>query len=277
MKVKLYQPQNPLLSEYIECIYLLTLSPEEQPAKYLTFPIHFMVVTISEKSKTIRKGDNFIIEHCPENTIETTLVCNFNKPVSVEYRGWIKEITIYFKPLGINAFLENDLDSYCRGGFSDFNPFEDFQNAMSRIFSIENDDEKINTLESYWLSKLRGFRHPFLKEILAEMMNEPTLNPSISKLSSKTGISRQTLNKHFDKHLGKTPSQFKKTLRFRNAMARHPRIVGKNKLTEISYSLDYFDQAHMVKDFKSLTGYSPREFFNQVTEMEKGQINWLFL
>lgn len=33
----------------------------------------------------------------------------------------------------------------------------------------------------------------------------------------------------------------------------------------------------MVKDFRALTGYSPREFFNQITEMEKGQINWLFL
>jgi hypothetical protein len=152
MKVKLYKPQNPLLAEFIECIYLLTRSAEEPPAKYLTFPIHFTLVTVSEKSKTVREDDNFVIEHCPKNRIETTMVCDFSKPIGVEYRGRISEITIYFKPLGINAFLEKDLTSYRRGGFSDFDPFEDFRSRMRRVFSIENDDEKIGR------SKITGSR-----------------------------------------------------------------------------------------------------------------------
>src|SRR5689334_9448487 len=116
MKVKLYRPQNPSLAEYIECIYLLSRSSSEPPAKYLTFPIHFTFVTSIEKSKTVREGDNFIIEYCPENRIETTLASNFSKPIRVEYRGRIMEITIYFKPLGINAFLEKDLICYCDRG-----------------------------------------------------------------------------------------------------------------------------------------------------------------
>lgn len=277
MKVKLYKPQNPSLAEYIECIYILSRSSEEPPAKYLTFPIHFTLVTISEKSKITHEQDNIIIEHCPDRQVEATLVCDFSKPICVQYKGQIKEITIYFKPLGINAFLENNLDSYRKGGISAFDPFEDFQSKMIVIFAIENDDEKIRALELYWLSKFRGFRHPFLGKIIAEMMDEDNMTSTISELSSKIGISRQTLNKHFEKYIGKTFSQFKKTLRFRNAMSRHPRIDGKKKLTEITHSLDFFDQPHMIKDFKSLTGLSPRAFFNKITEIEKGQINWLFL
>lgn len=275
MKVKLYKPQNPSLAEYIECIYILTRSAAEPRAKYLTFPIHFTVVTISEKSKTTQEQDNVLIEHSPDNPVEATLVCDFSKPICVQYRGQIKEITIYFKPLGINAFLENDLDHYRKSGIAAFDPFEDFQSSMSAIFSIEN-DEKIRALEVYWLSKLRGFHHPFLGKVINEMMDENNLT-SISELSTKMGVSRQTLNKHFDRHIGKTPSQFKKTLRFRNAMVRRPESNGKKNLTEITYSLDYFDQSHMVKDFRALTGISPKAFFKRITEIERGHINWLFL
>ncbi|HEY8561023.1 MAG TPA: helix-turn-helix domain-containing protein [Pyrinomonadaceae bacterium] len=277
MKVKLYRPQNPSLAEYIECIYILSRSAEEPPARYLTFPIHFTLVTISEKSKFTRTEHSVIIEHCPRRSVESTLVCDFSSPLCVYYKGRIKEITIYFKPLGINAFLENDLDRYCESGICAFDPFEDFRSSMNAIFAIEEDDEKIRAMELYWLSKLREFEHPFLKKVVAEMMDENIAASTISETAFKTGVSRQTLNKHFERHVGKTASKFRKTLRFRNAMSKHPQMSGKKKLTEITHSLDYFDQAHMIKDFKSLTGHSPKAFFKKITEIEKGQINWLFL
>jgi AraC-like DNA-binding protein len=48
-------------------------------------------------------------------------------------------------------------------------------------------------------------------------------------------------------------------------------------LTTIAYAANYFDQAHMTKEFKSITGKSPKDFFKNLTTMEQGQINWSFV
>ncbi|WON93630.1 helix-turn-helix domain-containing protein [Sphingobacterium sp. Lzh-3] len=277
MKIKVYSPINPLLKKYIECIYILTHSSEEEPAKYITFPSIFTIVSSSEKSKSISNGNQLVIRQCDHNEVETNLVSDFNKPVFVQYEGTINEITIYFKPLAINSFLEHELNHYNSSSFSEFVPFEDYRRVMIDILSLQNDIEKIETIERYWLSKLRGFQHSFLETILSEMMCEENDVVNITELCEKNAISRTTLNKHFRRHICKTPSEFKKILKFRNAVNKYSSYKAKNNLTDIAYSVDYFDQSHMIREFKSVTGFSPKAFFEKTTALEKKQIHWLFL
>lgn len=277
MKIKAYSPLNPLLKKYIECIYILTHTAEEKPAKYITFPSIFTIVSISEKSKTVNEGNKLIIRQCDDNAIETNLVSDFNKPVFVQYEGNINEITIYFKPLAINAFLEHDLSHYNTSNFSEFLPFEDYRKTMIEILSLQNDTEKVEAVERYWLSKLTGFQHHFLETILSEITCEKNDTLTITELCKKNAISRTTLNKHFGRHICKTPSQFKKILRFRNAINKYASNKARNNLADIAYGVDYFDQSHMIREFKSLTGLSPKAFFDKTTALEKKQIHWLFL
>lgn len=277
MKIKVYSPSNPLLKKYIECIYILTHSSEEKPAKYITFPSIFTIVSSSERSKSINKENQLTIGQCDDNELETNLVSDFNKPVYVQYEGKINEITIYFKPLAINSFLEHDLNHYNSSNFSEFSPYEDYRKAMIDILSLQNDTEKIEAVESYWLSKLIGFQHNFLETVLSEMMCDENDAVTITELCEKNAISRTTLNKHFGRHICKTPSQFKKILRFRNAVNKYASNNARNNLTDIAYGVDYFDQSHMIREFKSVTGFSPKVFFEKTTALEKKQIHWLFL
>ncbi|SOD14749.1 helix-turn-helix domain-containing protein [Pedobacter xixiisoli] len=277
MKIKVYSPLNPLLKKYIECIYILTHKPEEKHTKYITFPSIFTIVSVSEKSKTINKGNKLIIGQCDENKIETHLVSDFNKPVHIQYEGKINEITILFKPLAINSFLEHELNHYNTSNFSEFLPFEDYRKVMIEILSLQNDIEKIQAVERYWLSKLIGFKHNFLENIMSEMMCKKNDALTITELCKKNAISRTTLNKHFARHICKTPSQFKKILRFRNAVNKYSSNNTKSNLTGIAYDVDYFDQSHMTREFKSVTGLSPKVFFEKTTALEKKQIHWLFL
>jgi len=277
MKIKVFSPSHPLLKKYIESIYILTHTAEEKPAKYITFPSIFTIVSSSEKSRAMTKGNQLIIRQCDDNEVETNLVSDFNKPVYVQYEGKINEITIYFKPLAINAFLEQDLNHYNSSNFSEFSPFEDYRKSMIEILSLQDDAEKIEAVESYWLSKLIGFQHNFLETVLSEMMSDENDVLTITELCVKNNISRTTLNKHFGRHICKTPSQFKKILRFRNAVNKYASNNERNNLTDIAYGVDYFDQSHMIREFKSVTGFSPKVFFEKTTALEKKQIHWLFL
>ncbi|WP_412850839.1 helix-turn-helix domain-containing protein [Chryseobacterium sp. PMSZPI] len=277
MEIKVYSPSNPLLKKYIESIYILTRTSEEKPTKYITFPSIFTIVAISEKSKSVNKGNKLIIQQCDDIEIETNLVSDFNKPVYIQYEGKINEITIYFKPLAINSFLERELSHYNNSNFSEFSPFEDYKKEMIDILSLQNDAEKIEAVENYWLSKLIGFQHHFLEPVLSEMMCKRNNDVTITELCQKHAISRTTLNKHFDRHICKTPSQFKKILRFRNAVNKYSSDKSTCNLTDIAYSVEYFDQSHMAREFRSVTGLSPKAFFERTDTLEKEQIHWLFL
>lgn len=274
MTIKIYRPENPILKKYIECFYTLEQTSEESSATYFTFPSIYTIVTMSEKTETLIMENKMTIRYCQSNPIETNLVCNFNEPVLINYEGVINEITTYFKPLGINAFIPNNLRDYAEGNFPDFNPYEDYKETMAAILSIKDPDEKIRVLELYWLSKFRPFENVLLAEVLTEMLHTNNINQSMTKLSYTTGRSRTTINKHFDQHICKTPSQFKKIIRFRAAI--QSRLDDQNRVG-LSYSVDYFDQSHMIRDFKKLTGFTPKVFFSKITTLEKGVIKWMFI
>ncbi|QRQ59219.1 helix-turn-helix domain-containing protein [Sphingobacterium multivorum] len=274
MTIKIYRPKSLLLKKYIECFYVLEKIHEEKATAYFTFPSIYTIVTISEQTKTKVSPNEVITKHCPSNSIETNLVCNFNEPVLVSYEGKINEITTYFKPLGINAFIPNDLSYYNSGTFPDFNPHLDYKNAMTSILSIDNQDERIRALEEYWISKFWLFENALLENIITEMLDTSNLNQSMSEFSLKTGRSRTTINKQFDQHICKTPSQFKKIIRFRAAIQSH--LEDGNKIG-LSYNLDYFDQSHMIRDFKKLTGFTPKIFFSKIADLERDQIKWIFI
>ncbi len=272
MNIKVYRPKNPLLKKHIECFYIFEQTAEEKPVTYFTFPSIYTIISISQYTKTVDTGNQIITKHCPSNAIETNLVCNFNEPVLVKYEGQINEITTYFKPLGINAFIDRDLSFYSEGTFPDFNPYDDYKSVMMSILSIQNPDERIEQIEHYWISKLKPFEDTLLENVLAEMMDTRNLNQSMTKLSLKTGRSRTTINKHFDKHICKTPSQFKKIIRFRAAIQSHL-----ENEPGLPHNLDYFDQSHMIRDFKKLTGFTPKVFFAKIATLENGQIKWMFV
>jgi len=276
MKVKLYKPQNPRLQKYIECFYTLRRFAADESVTYLAFPSIFSMVCLNAQERIEQSGENLIFTHCPQNRLQTHIICDFRSAGWIRYEGAADEIVIYFKPLGLNAFLEKNLTSYVPSIFAEFAPFGDYQTIMTEIFALDGDEPRLRALENYWLSKYKGFEHPFLHRVIEEMVNDGGA-ASISETALKNRISRPTLNKHFDLHIGTTPSQFKKVVRFRNAMKRHRQKISQENLADISSGADYFDQSHMIKDFRALTKHSPKNFFSKISSLEDGQINWLFL
>lgn len=275
MEIKVYKPKNALLRQHIECFYTLRRKPEDKNTTYVTFPSVFSMVCLNANSQIESRDAKFTFVHRPNAPFRTSLFCNFDHLSWNTYQGQADEIVIYFKPLGINSFIEKDLNHHMRESFVEFAPFEDYRSKMIDVFSMPRDEDRIEALEEYWLSQHRGFQHSFLTEVVADLTSEDS--SPVSALAQQNGISRATLDKHFGRHLCTTPSQFKKVARFRHAIKRFRHKTSKDNLADISYYVDYFDQSHMIKDFRSLTKYSPKTFFSKISTFGDGQINWLFL
>ena len=279
MNIQLYKPRNLILQNFIEYFYILTKGAEEEAITYLTFPNIYSMVSINQNALIKTRGNKVTVDYCADNILVSGLAVRYKQPLLIEYTGAANEITICFKPLGLNAFLKLPIRNYAKNDTleNDFLPFADFLHEMKSIILMQNDDEKIAAMEAYWISKLKGVSHPFLYQALNDMFLPNNKEMTIAEIALKNKISQKTLIKHFEQHIGKTPSDFRKIVRFRNALKQKAQDNTEDKLTDITYISRYFDQSHMIKDFKALTGYSPKAFFKKLSSIYDGKINWIFL
>lgn len=268
MNVKFYKPKNSILKKFIEGYYFIANNDISTPLKYLTFPNNFCILSVNHNSDIILEENRIIIKPSTQNKVLADLVFRYNYPIEVYYEGPINEITIYFKPLGLNYFM-NDLDFFAkRENIVDYNPFSDFKSKMKQIFHNKNQEQQIELLEDYWLSKFVMKDFTLMENILLDIEKDF----KIEDIAKKYNLSRQYINKLCVKNIGKTLSEYRKICRFRNALLNQKK--SKN-LTGLSHENLFFDQSHFIKDFKELTTIKPSTFFKNV-DTSKENI-WLYV
>lgn len=268
MNVHHYKTKNVILGKYIDGYYFMTKGDSESQVQYLSFPSNLCFVSTTENSDVKIVQEKIIITPSKKKKNVTDLVVRYTKPFNILFQKPANEITIKFKPLGLNRFVTNISDYSVNGFYMDFQPFDDLNAEMQSIFGITDREKQIERLESYWLSKFKNIELDRLENIVADVESEL----SIAEISKKHQISRQYLNKIFFKHIGKTPSEYRKVFKFRRALEDFQKV---NNLTELSYKSLFYDQSHFIKEFKSLTNINPSLFFKNV-DSDNNTV-WLFL
>lgn len=273
MKLELFKPKNPALAAYMEGYYFLSRNADEEDTRYLTFPNNYSIISVCENIKMEFGSNSVTATGTAAGNFVSSLICHYKKPIRVTIKGNVNEITFYFKPLGLNAFLNKSLKQYTDTFFNSFIPFDDYQQSMISILREPGFDRRIGMIEEYWMSKLVGFSHPFLHKLTDHMMADPEI--SLADLAAEYKTSRQTVNKLFDLHLCKSPSDFRKIQRFRKTLINS--MDRKITFTELSYDHFFYDQSHLIKDFKALTDFTPKKFFQDTSFYQDESINWFFL
>jgi AraC-like DNA-binding protein len=276
MKVQLIQPKNERLKEFIECYYFFTLTSDEK-VNYFTYPSLFTIVTCVSDAHFEVEGNAITTLASDDSPFVSSIVARFNNPIFLSYRGPINEITIYFKPLGLIQFLNSTLLPFSDNDFNLFYPYPDYQSSMLNVLKTSNLTTKIELMEAYWLEKLNPSRNKLVKGIVQDILdNDSSEKDFIHKIAEKHNLSRKTIHKLVLKNTGKTPTNLRKTFRFREALNNQFLTPTNQKLTQIAHKVNYFDQSHMIKDFKSMSGQNPKKFFNKTSKIND-KIFWQML
>lgn len=88
----------------------------------------------------------------------------------------------------------------------------------------------------------------------------------IENLVRHSGFSLKYFGTLFKQHVGITPKSFSNIIKlnyFINYKNSHPY----KNLTECAYEANYFDQSHLIRIFKEITGKSPKEHFNSANHI----------
>jgi AraC-like DNA-binding protein len=75
----------------------------------------------------------------------------------------------------------------------------------------------------------------------------------IDTLATSLGVSRRTLERRFDAELGISPKQYARIVRF-NAVLSESAERERTQLVDLALAAGYFDEAHLLRDVRSLAG-----------------------
>jgi len=82
---------------------------------------------------------------------------------------------------------------------------------------------------------------------------------SIARLASHFDLSESALLRRFRKNVGISPRGFATIARLRHVLRA---AAAESDLTSLAMAAGYFDQAHFIHDFKSMTGQTPGAYFD---------------
>ena len=170
-------------------------------------------------------------------------------------------IGVHFKPGGAIPFLRFPLaDLQGRGvSLGDLWGEENAQRLLCMLHETPTGEGKFRILER-WLLRLaaNGFEsHPVVTFAMRAFCSGPY--GSAAEIAEKVGYSQRHFIEIFRNQVSITPKRFHRLYRFRKVIERVRRLTVVD-WADVGLSLGYFDQAHLIHDFREFSGLTPTEY-----------------
>jgi AraC-like DNA-binding protein len=83
--------------------------------------------------------------------------------------------------------------------------------------------------------------------------------PAIEELAGELSVGRRTLERAFQSTIGISPKQYAGILRTQHFL-KALSCVHAESITGLAYEFGYYDQSHLIRDFKTRTGITPGRY-----------------
>lgn len=132
-----------------------------------------------------------------------------------------------------------------------------------RLCYCDGIDNKVALIEQFLEARLSE-RNIYDQQRIAHniaLINTFNGQLTVDELAADACLSRKQHERVFKKMVGLSPKQFLKVIRFQYALLAHQQHSNES-MTELAYRCGYYDQSHMISDFRELSGITPGQYFN---------------
>jgi AraC-like DNA-binding protein len=249
----LYTEHRPsqILKPFIECIWTLCGTLEAAPAQ----PERLLPDGCMEL--VFHRGTPF--ERAGERQGVAFLVGQMFEPAFVIMSRQVEVLGTRFQPGGASAFFDTSMRELA-------NRFLDIQ-LVAGSFGRELEERVLHasTLTSAVQIAIRQLERR-LKPLRPEGLRARGLaacqiqehgNVPIRELAVKAGISERQLEREFGHFVGLTPKLFSRILRFQRVFTA---IERESEWVDVALECGYYDQSHLIADFRRFSGSTPTAF-----------------
>lgn len=254
-------PPCALLADYIQCYWTITFNN-----RILSSVIN-RVLPDGCIDIIFNLGDAFgkINQDCSvSNVPHSCVVGAMRQPIIAKLKGHIEIIGVRFKPGGAYPFFRFPLHELTNRivALDDLSKQPDTAMEL-RITEEAPIAKKIAHLERIFIKRLKTVCH--IDSIIQKSLSNIYKTKGqvlISSLEKSLGVSSRHLERKFIENVGLSPKMFCRVIRIKNAISIL-RSQPKPDWTEIAYSGGFYDQAHLIREFKTISGLTPNRYVSE--------------
>jgi len=139
--------------------------------------------------------------------------------------------------------------------------------ALERVEAAGTTAEMVRAVESYLATRLSRARGLDPVDLAARALAATHGRIYTRLLAERAGLSDRHFRRRFAEHAGMPPKHYAKVARFTFALSLKTARPWRT-WAGVSQQAGYFDQMHLVKDFKALTATPPSMLFEQLAPIE---------
>ncbi len=265
MQILHFYPKNELLRRHIQYFYISNYEEKFVKKNFVMYPTIFNNVAIQDNFVATLSNNQLTFREYEPRKLNLNALNRFKKPLTAIVDGVTKVLSVVFKPGGINFFCDKPLSEIVPNIHSQFYEWDDKSAELNELlycFDVERLGDK---LEKILLSIYREYENEVLFDAL-ELLHQDYVQFNVDELERTLQVNRRTLLRQFKKHIGVSVTDYRRILRFREAISLQPT---NENLTRLAYETFFCDQSHFIKDFQKLAGATPKKVFNEAGYFEQ--------
>lgn len=173
----------------------------------------------------------------------------------------IGTVLVFFTETGASHFFKQPLHELFKESISldNFMLQSELLILEEQLCEASTDEERIRVVEKFLCTRIRPVETDKMVLAALALIHKSKGTIRIKELAKQLNCSQSPLEKRFRHVVGTSPKKFASIVRLKHAIQMKS---SSNSLTELSYELGFYDQAHFIKEFKSFTGDTPENYFS---------------
>jgi len=134
------------------------------------------------------------------------------------------------------------------------------------LISSAKEAEKVEAAGAFFLARVPkpDKTVALADQLVTRILNETAIK-TVDDLAACAGMGKRSLQRIFNEYVGVSPKWVIRRYRLHEVMERL-NFGALPHWAQLALELGYFDQAHLINDFKSILGYSPTQYQKMVAK-----------
>ena len=259
MSFQISQPSLDLSAHVKQYWAMDNVMPGGQSHTQRIIPVGLVELTIYLGDKPLQLQDG------QSASAPSLLTGQLSKPYDLVVSGTVSVFSITFHPQGAQMFFDIPMNEICDQTISLRHVQKDLVDRVETdLYEATSFSEKVTVMNLFLGHLLRAKKPrqelPRLMDSI-RMIDQSMGLVDIDMLARRACLSRKQFERIFKAGVGISPKRFLRIIRFQHAIFKK-QTLQKIPLTELAYECGYYDQSHMINDFKFFTGMSPKQYFS---------------
>ena len=253
---------KPPLSRFVELIWAIEGVSTHTREKVLPNGAIELIINLGSYHKVVSK-----VDHRPSEVYRESWIAGFQEDyIVIEALKETNLIGIRFRPGGAYPFLRFPVAEITNRVLESDQVFGSLvQSLRETLLETKGLDRRILIIEDFLLERIDLTVGDSLIAYALLEMSRNEGQKTIRELSREVGLSNKQLISRFRKVVGVSPKLLQRIFRFQSVL-NYVKDQTHVSWTEVAQRTNYYDQAHMIREFHLFSGSNPSHYLQHRDE-----------